>query len=139
MRPEGRAREDATVEWVAIVIGLALLEYSVFVWLCGQARGRQGVPAPSTTGNPLYERYFRVQMNTVEQLVLFLPGMVLFGWYVSPAWAGALGLLFIFGRALFARGYIRDPATRGPGFGLTLLANGILVVGGLIGALVQLL
>ena len=61
------------MEWVAIVIGLALVEYSVFVWWCGQARGRQGVPAPSTVGDPIYERYYRIQMNTVEQLVLFLP------------------------------------------------------------------
>jgi len=127
------------MEWVAIVIGLALVEYSVFVWLCGQARGRQGVPAPATVGDPIYERYFRIQMNTVEQLVLFLPGMLLFGWYVSPTWASAVGLVFILGRALFARGYLRDPATRGPGFGLTLLANAILVWGGLIGAAIRLL
>jgi uncharacterized membrane protein YecN with MAPEG domain len=127
------------MEWVAIVIGLALVEYGAFVWRCGQARGRQGVPAPSTTGDPLYERHFRVQMNTVEQLVLFLPGMLLFGWYVSPVWASVLGLVFVLGRALYARSYVRDPATRGPGFGLTLLANGILVLGGLIGAAVRLL
>ena len=127
------------MESVAIVIGLALAEYSVFVWLCGQARGRQGVPAPSTTGDPTYERYFRVQMNTVEQLVIFLPGMLLFGWYVSPTGASALGLVFILGRALYARAYVRDPAGRGPGFGLTLLSNAILLWGGLIGAVVRLL
>ena len=53
--------------------------------------------------------------------------------------SSALGLLFIVGRALYARGYLRDPATRGPGFGLTLLANALLLGGGLIGAALRLL
>jgi len=127
------------MEWVAIVIGLTLAEYGVFVWLCGRARGRHGVPAPATTGDPTYERYFRVQMNTVEQLVLFLPGMVIFGHYVSAPGAAILGLVFIVGRALYARGYVQDPARRGPGFALTFLANAILLTGGLIGAGIRLL
>jgi hypothetical protein len=127
------------MDWVAIVIGLALAEYAVFVWQCGQARGRHGVPAPSTSGNPIYERYFRVQMNTVEQLVLFLPGMLLFGHYVSGPGAAVTGLVCIRGRGLYARGYVQDPARRGPGFALTLLANTILVVGGLVGAVIRLI
>jgi glutathione S-transferase len=125
------------MELVAIVVALALVEYVVFMLLCGQARGRFSVAAPSTHGHQTFERYFRVQANTVEQLVVFLPGILLFGVYVSPAWAAGLGLVFILGRALYARGYVIDPARRGPGFALTLLANGILVVGGLIGAIVH--
>jgi hypothetical protein len=97
---------------VAIVIALALLEYSVFVWLCGQARGRYDVPAPSTVGNTTYERYFRVQMNTVEHLVMFVPGMWLFGTYVSTSWAMGLGVVFIVGRAMYARAYLSDDPTR---------------------------
>jgi glutathione S-transferase len=127
------------MEVVAIVAALALLEYSVFVMLCGRARGRSGVAAPSTTGDPLFERYFRVQANTLEQLVVFLPGLVLFAVYVSEPAAAALGGIFILGRALYARAYVTDPARRGPGFSLTLLANGVLVAGGLIGAIVRLL
>lgn len=127
------------MELVAIVAGLALLEYGVFLWLCGQARGRFDVAAPATAGHPVYERYFRVQMNTVEQLVLFLPGLVGFAWYVSETWAAALGLVFIVGRALYARGYIEDPAKRGPGFLLTMLANTGLLGGTLVGALLRLL
>ena len=65
--------------------------------------------------------------------------VLLFGVYVSEAWAAGVGLVFVLGRALYARGYVLDPARRGPGFGLTLLSNGILVVGGLIGAIVHLL
>jgi hypothetical protein len=127
------------MEWVAIVAGLALIEYWVFLFQCGQARGRCGVAAPATTGHPEYERYFRVQMNTLEQLVLFLPGLAGFAWLVSEPWACALGGLFILGRALYARGYVQDPARRGPGFLLTFLANLGLIGGALVGAVLRLL
>jgi len=127
------------MELVVIVAGVALLEYWVFLLLCGQARGRFGVAAPATTGHPMFERYFRVQMNTIEQLVLFLPGLFGFAVFVSPPWAAALGLVFVVGRAVYARGYIEDPAKRGPGFLLTFVPNLTLVGGTLIGAVVRLL
>ena len=123
------------MELVAIVAGLAIFEYFVFVMLCGQARGRFGVVAPSTTGNASFERYYRVQMNTVEQLAIFLPALLLFAVYVSEPVAAGLGLVFILGRGLYARGYLSDPGRRGPGFGLTLLANASLLIGGLVGAI----
>jgi len=127
------------MELVVIVALLALIEYWVFLILTGQARGRFGVAAPATSGHPVFERYFRVQMNTLEQLALFLPGLGAFAWMVSPRWAAALGVLFIAGRAIYARGYIQDPAKRGPGFLMTLTANAILVFGGLVGAVWRLL
>jgi glutathione S-transferase len=127
------------VELAAIVGALALLEYLVFVMLCGHARGHFGVAAPATSGNTTFERYFRVQMNTAEQLVIFLPGLALFAFYASAPVAAALGMVFIVGRALYARGYLVDPARRGPGFALTLFANVVLLVGGLVGALLRLI
>lgn len=126
------------MELVIIVGLLALLEYWVFLMLCGNARGRFGVAAPATAGHPVFERYFRVQMNTVEQLVIFLPALGVFAWAVSERWAAALGLLFIVGRAIYARGYVQDPAKRGPGFLLTLVANAALVLGGLVGTVLRL-
>ena len=126
------------MEIVAIVAALALVEYIVFVILCGQARGRFGVAAPATTGNTAFERRFRVQANTVEQLVIFLPSLLLFAVYVSEPIAAALGVVFIVGRGLYARGYFVDPAKRGPGFLLTIVSNLSLLVGGLVGAIVAL-
>jgi len=123
---------------VAIVAALVLLEYLVLVLLTGRARGTHGVAAPATTGHPVFERWFRVQGNTVEQLVVFFPGLVLFAHFVSPAWAAGLGAAFGVGRALYARGYVLDPAKRGPGFGISFGANLILVIGGLIGAIASL-
>ena len=126
------------MEIVAIVAALALVEYVVFVILCGQARGRFGVAAPSTTGNTAFERRFRVQANTVEQLVIFLPSLLLFAVYVSEPIAAGLGVVFIVGRGLYARAYVVDPAKRGPGFLLTVVSNLTLLAGGLVGAIVAL-
>ena len=122
------------MELVAIVIGLALLEYLVFTFQAGQARGRLGVAAPAISGNAEFERYLRVQYNTIEQIVVFVPAIWLFGVYVQPTIGAAIGLVFLVGRALYARAYVTDPAKRGPGFLLTLLANGVLLVGGIAGA-----
>jgi uncharacterized membrane protein YecN with MAPEG domain len=93
------------------------------------------VPAPAISGNPEFERYLRVQYNTIEQLVIFLPALFAFAHFVSAVGAAAIGAVFIVGRALYARGYVRDPARRGPGFGLTLLANIALLLGATLGAL----
>ncbi len=127
------------MELTGIVIGIALIEYIVIVFLCGQSRARSGVAAPATSGNLEFERYFRVQQNTLEQLIVFIPAMLLFGAYVSFPVGAGLGLVFVLGRALYARGYYRDPAQRGPGFGLTMLANITLSIGGTVGAIMAYL
>jgi uncharacterized membrane protein YecN with MAPEG domain len=118
-----------------IVALLAMLENMIISMLCGQARGRYDVQAPATTGHPVFERWYRVQMNTLEQLVVFLPALFLFARFVSPTWAAGLGLVFIVGRAIYARSYVADPASRSLGFGLTFIPNVLLVLGALLGAI----
>ncbi len=125
------------MEPVAIVTALVLLEYFWIVWQTGQARGKYGVPAPSMSGHPIFERWLRVQLNTVEQLVIFLPALWMFAYYVHAPAGAALGLVFMVGRYLFARGYVEDPAKRGPGFIVTLASSMTLLIGGLIGAIVS--
>jgi glutathione S-transferase len=127
------------MEWVAVVTALALVEYVIFGMQTGIARGRYEVPAPAMTGHPVFERTYRVQANTLEQLVVFLPGLWLFASYVSSGVAALLGVLFLVGRVLYARGYVQDPARRGPGFLLGAAATWSLVLGGLVGALLQAL
>jgi uncharacterized MAPEG superfamily protein len=124
------------VEWVAVVAGLAVVEYLFFAMQTGLARGRYEVPAPAMTGHPVFERTYRVQANTLEQLVAFLPGLWLFSTYVSGPIAAGLGLAFLVGRLLYFRGYVQDPARRGPGFLIGYVATVVLVLGGLVGALV---
>ena len=107
--------------YVAIVTVLALLQ---FFWLGLQvatARTRYGVAAPATTGNETFERHFRIQMNTLEQLVLFLPVLWIFAAFISPLWAAGFGAVFIIGRAVYAAAYVRNPKSRSLGFGLTAL------------------
>lgn len=123
------------MEWVAIVTAVALLEYVWFSIQVGRARGRTGVHAPATTGSPEFERYFRVQANTLEQLILFLPGIWMFAHYVSAPVAAGLGVVYVVGRWLYYTTYTVDPAKRSAGFGLSMLPNLALVIGGLIGAL----
>ena len=127
------------MEFVAIVTVLALLQYVYFAVLVGQARGKYGVNGPAVTGHPVFERYFRVQMNTLELLVAFLPALWLFAQYVSPLWAAILGAIYLAGRFLYLRAYVADPAKRGLGFGLSMLPTLALLLGGLAGAVLALL
>jgi len=119
----------------AIVIIIAVFEYMTFAFLVGRARARYGVKAPATTGHEVFERYFRVQQNTLETLVAFIPGISLFALFVDPNWAAWIGLVYVVGRVVYFRGYVADPAKRGPGFLLSLLSIATLLVGGLVGAL----
>jgi uncharacterized MAPEG superfamily protein len=120
------------MDFAALVALLALLEYLVISTMTGRARGAYGVKAPATTGHPMFERWYRVQMNTLEQLVVFLPALFLFASYVSPGWGGALGLVFIVGRAVYARSYLADPETRSLGFALSFIPTVLLLLGALL-------
>ena len=127
------------MELVTIVIALALIEYTVFGMLVGRARGKYGIDAPAISGDPIFERYYRVQQNTLEVLVLFIPGMWMFGHYVSADVAAGLGLIFIVGRFLYLRSYVADPKSRSIGFALSFIPAQILIIGGLIGAAMNII
>jgi glutathione S-transferase len=119
----------------ALVTGLALLVYLWTMIACMRARGRTGLKAPAVSGNAEFERYFRIQQNTIEQLVLFLPSLWLFSLEVSQFWAGIIGLVFVLGRILYVVSYARNPAARGPGFTIGFFATLLLLLGGLAGVL----
>lgn len=119
---------------IAIVTCLALLQFVGFAMLVGWARGKFGVLAPATTGHPVFERYYRVQMNTLEMLAVFLPSLWIFGYFVDERWGAALGLVFIVGRVLYLVGYVQDPKRREIGFALSFFPALLLLVGGLYGA-----
>ena len=120
--------------YVHIVILLALVEFFYFSLLVGKARSRYNVPAPATAGNEMFERYFRVHMNTLELLVLFIPSILLFGQYFSPYVAAGLGVVFLIGRLVYLSAYVKEPKKREVGFGLSVVPIMILVIGAIIGA-----
>jgi uncharacterized membrane protein YecN with MAPEG domain len=125
--------------YVHIVLALALLEFFLFGLAVARARATYHVAPPATSGHEVFERYFRVQMNTLEQLVIFVPSILMFGAYVSAWLAAALGLVFIIGRAVYFTGYVRAPAGRHLGFMLSAIPNLTLLGGGLAGAAWRLL
>lgn len=122
----------------SLVTLLSLLVYMAFVGLVGRARGKYNVPAPQTSGNDAFERVLRVQQNTAEQLLTFLPGLWIFSMVISPVWASLLGVVWIIGRIVYAMGYFQAAHKRSTGFAITSIANMSLLLGSLIGTLIQL-
>jgi uncharacterized membrane protein YecN with MAPEG domain len=115
--------------YVLIVIVLALAQFIGFGIAVGRARERFKVTAPATTGNEEFERYFRVHMNTLEQLVAFLPAIWLFAQFVHPLWAAALGAVYLIGRQLYFMSYVKEPKSRGMGFMMTSMPILIMLLG----------
>lgn len=124
--------------YVDIVTALALLQFIVFGYKVGSARMKYGVNAPAVTGNEIFERYFRIQQNTLEQLIIFLPALYLFSRYFNPLWATGLGAVYLIGREVYAATYVKNPAKRSLGYGLTFVPTVILLAGGTIGAVREL-
>ena len=120
--------------WVDIVGLLAVLQLIVFGILVGRARGLHGVKAPATTGHPVFERYYRVQMNTVETLLAFLPGLWLGAKYWSPTYAALLGVVYLVGRIIYLKTYVHEPKSRSVGFAMSMLPALVLLIAALIGA-----
>ena len=119
---------------VYLVMALILVEYLLFGWEVGRARVRYGVPAPATTGNEAFERYFRVQANTLEQLVVVLPAMLIFGLYWGAPLSALLGLVFLVGRAMYFFGYTQAAPRRHAGSVVSSIPTVVLLVGAIIGA-----
>lgn len=115
--------------WPALItLGVVLLLFAV-AGNVGRARGKYKVAAPATTGDPAFERAFRVQMNTLESAVAFLPVLWLFAAFVSGLWSAVLGAVWLAARVWYAIAYQQDAARRGPAFGLAFLVFTVLSFG----------
>jgi glutathione S-transferase len=125
--------------WVSLVTIAALILFFVVTINVGRARFKYGVKPPEMSGEPAFERVLRVQQNTLEQLVLFLPAMWIFATFVQPNAAAIIGAVWVVGRILYAWGYYQAAEKRGPGFGISSLATIGLLLGSLWGIGSQLL
>jgi glutathione S-transferase len=121
--------------YTALVTCLAILFYFFTSFQVAKARAAFGIKAPAITGNPDFERVFRVQMNTLEWMPIFLPSLWLYAIYISDPFAAVLGLVWIVGRILYMTGYTQAAKKRRMGFGIQALATGVLLFGAL-GAIV---
>ena len=121
-----------------ILSSLALLVYYFTLFKAGMARGKYNIPAPSHEGPEEYVRRVRVHQNTMEHLVLFLPGLWLFSFAVDPIWAAGIGVLWPIGRLWYAFAYYEEAEKRGPGLYLSMPPIYIFVIGSLIGFMLEL-
>lgn len=117
----------------ALVTLLTVLLLFATVWVVGHARGKYDIKAPAVSGHPAFERAYRVQMNTLEQAVMFLPTLWLAANYGFSGWAGIAGLAWLVGRVWYALAYLGDAGKRGPGFALGALAWAAVLVMAAIG------
>ena len=122
---------------VEIVTVLALIQFVVFGALVGRARGKYGISAPAVSGHEMFERYYRVQMNTLELLVVFVPSLWLAARYWSPLAVAAIGAIYLVGRVLYFRAYVSEPAKRGIGFVMSLGPAVLLLLATLVGAVIE--
>jgi glutathione S-transferase len=115
----------------ALVTLAALLFYFWTGLRVGGARGKYKIDAPATTGHPEFERHFRVQANTGEWMIIFLPSLWLFAINVNENIAAAMGVVWIAGRVLYMTGYVQEPGKRSTGFAIQALATAVLLFGSL--------
>lgn len=123
----------------ATVTGLLLLEFFYFMGMVGMARGKYDVQAPAISGDPNFERYFRVHQNTMEQLIIVLPSMWIVASFYSDMLAAILGLVFGFGRILYFRGYVAAPGKRSAGFAIGGLATMVLILAAIVTPILALI
>ncbi len=124
--------------YTALVTLASVLFYAWLGVSVARGRARYRIAAPATTGDPAFERLYRVQMNTLEWMVIFLPCLWLFGFYVSDIGAALIGLIWILGRYVYKRGYEEAPEKRGLGFTVQALAAAALFLGAFIDVVLRI-
>jgi glutathione S-transferase len=116
------------MQYIELIAVLAVSQFFAFGWLTGRARAQSGLKAPAMTGHDGFERMYRVQMNTLEMLIVFLPALFLAAKY-SPVWlVCVLGVFYLIGRILYWRAYVTNPSKRGLGFMMSMVPTAFLLV-----------
>lgn len=125
--------------WPALITLGAVVLMFVLAANVGRARGKYGIPAPATGGNPDFERVFRVQMNTLENAMMFLPALWVYAAFISEVWAAGIGVTWLVARVWYAISYQKAAALRGPAFGLSMFCVTVLTLGGAWGIIRSIL
>ena len=122
--------------WVSVT-ALALRQAVYFAIQVGGARQKHGIDAPKSIGSDEFERHNRVHQNTLEQLIVVLPTMWMFGYFIHPEWAAGIGLVFVFSRLMYRRAYLDNPKSRGRPFGVGFATQAVLLIGSVVGAIMS--
>ncbi|WP_233843873.1 MAPEG family protein [Dyella sp. 2HG41-7] len=117
----------------ALVVLLTVLLQFGTMYAVGHARGKYRIEAPATSGHPAFDRAYRVQLNTLESTVMFLPALWLATHYGYVLWAGVAGLVWIAGRVWYAFAYLGDASKRGGGYMVGMVGWAALMVMGALG------
>lgn len=127
------------MEATVIVTFLALGQYVLFGVQVGSMRGKHGIKAPAQTGHPEFERMSRVHLNTMEQLVLFLPALWIHAYYANPLYGAVVGMVYVVGRFVYRAEYLKDPDSRGLGFTMSFIPSAVLLIWALVAAILNML
>lgn len=119
------------MNYMDLVALLAIAQFVFFGVLVGRARGKYGIKAPAVSGHDMFERAYRVHMNTLECLVAFLPALYIAAKYWPQAYVAGVGAVYLVGRLVYWRSYIKAPNTRALGFALTMMPVLALMLGAL--------
>ncbi|MEP0355992.1 MAPEG family protein [Paraglaciecola sp.] len=109
------------MHYIELIALFAVSQYLLFGAMTGNARRKSGLAAPAISGSVEFEKMYRVQMNTLEMLVAFLPALFVAGQHQNPVWMAAIGCVYLVGRFIYWRAYISNPSSRTQGFMLTLI------------------
>ena len=126
------------MEATVIVTFLALGQYVLFGVQVGSMRGKHGIKAPAQTGHPEFERMSRVHLNTMEQLVLFLPALWIHAYYANPLYGAVVGMVYVAGRFVYRAEYLKDPDSRGLGFTMSFIPSATLLIWALVAAIMNM-
>ena len=121
------------MNYVDLIAVLSVLQFIFFGVLVARARDAYGVKAPAVSGNEMFERVYRVQMNTLELLVAFLPSLYIAAKYFPPTYVAGTGAIFLVGRIIYWRSYVAAPSSRTLGFALSMLPIVALLIAALAG------
>ena len=123
------------LQWTSWLTIAVLVMYFWTVYIVGHARTEHQIKAPVMDGPPAFLRALRVQANTVEQMVFFLPALWLCALWAGDVPAAGLGLVWLIGRIIYALAYLQDASKRSKGFLISTLAAVALVLGAVLGLL----
>lgn len=129
---------NTSLPWTGLITTLALILYFFLTFNVGRARIKYKVTPPETSGPADFERVLRVQQNTLEQLILFLPALWLFSLFLNSVVGAAIGTVWLVGRGLYAWGYYQAAEKRMPGFMISVFAIVLLLIGSLVGTVLSL-